>query len=179
MQNTVKNTIKSRKIAILAMDGVNDAEVIQIKKALEQKGAYTKVISKALGTVKSIDGEQVPVDMNFVSSGAILFDAVYVPGGQQSVEALKAEGDALHFINEAFKHCKPIGATNEGVDLLSASDIAGVALAQQGGEGNTVSDQGVITVRHTSDLGSFSDKFVEAIAQHRHWLRQQKTKVPA
>ncbi|HZG74914.1 MAG TPA: hypothetical protein VEZ72_03565 [Paenibacillus sp.] len=60
---------------------------------------------------------------------SILYDAVYIPGGRQSVDALMAQGDALHFVNEAFKHAKIVGASNEGVDLLAPSQIAGTPLA--------------------------------------------------
>jgi len=126
-----------------------------------------------------MDGKEVQVDMNFVSTSSVLFDAVFVPGGQQSVEALKMQGDTLHFINEAFKHCKPIGATSQGVDLLTSSNISGVKLAEQAGNENVVADQGVISARNTSDLDSFIGKFVEAIAHHRFWMREQKMKVPA
>jgi catalase len=36
---------------------------------------------------------------------------------------LKTQGDAIHFIDEAFKHCKAIAATSEGVKLLAASEF--------------------------------------------------------
>jgi catalase len=178
MEHTVKDTIKSRRIAFLAMDGVNTEELMKIKSALEEKGAHVKVISKALGKVKGMNGKEVQVDMNFVSTTSVVFDAVFVPGGQESVEALKMQGDALHFVNEAFKHCKPIGATSEGVDLLSASNISGVNLGVET-DGNVVADKGVVSAGKTADLGLFIGEFVEAIAQHRHWNREQKIKVPA
>jgi catalase len=66
------------------------------------------------------------VDKTFLTSASVLFDAIYVPGGAESVETLKMQGDAVHFINEAFKHCKPIVAIAEGVELLKTSDIKGL-----------------------------------------------------
>lgn len=178
MKDTVKNTIKSRRIAILAMEGVHGGELMAVKKALQDQGAHTKVISKALGTLKSVDGNDVKVDMPFITTASVVFDAIYVPGGKQSIEALKDMGDALHFLNEAFKHCKPIGATSEGVDLLMASDIKGTKLAEQSDSG-VVADQGVISVRGAADLDSFSKSFADAIAKHRFWMRPQKMQVPA
>ena len=178
MKDTVKNTIKSRRIAILAMEGVHGGELMAVKKALQDQGAHTKVISKALGTLKSVDGNDVKVDMPFITTASVVFDAIYVPGGKQSIEALKDMGDALHFLNEAFKHCKPIGATSEGVDLLMASDIKGTKLAEQSDSG-VVADQGVISVRGAADLDSFSKSFAVAIAKHRFWMRPQKMQVPA
>jgi catalase len=88
-------------------------------------------------------------------------------------------GDALHFLNEAFKHCKPVAASSEGVDLLMATEIVGVELAQAATQGQVVSDKGVITVRHADDLGAFIEQFTMAIKQHRHWEREMKDQVPA
>ena len=160
------------------MEGVHGDELMAVKKALQDQGAHTKVISKALGTLKSVDGNDVKVDMPFITTASVVFDAIYVPGGKQSIEALKDMGDALHFLNEAFKHCKPIGATSEGVDLLMASDIKGTKLAEQSDSG-VVADQGVISVRGAADLDSFSKSFAVAIAKHRFWMRPQKMQVPA
>ncbi len=178
MENTVKDTIKSRQVAVLVNDGFNGSELTQVRKALEENGARLKVISMFLSPVKSAEGQEIPVDMHYVSTGSIMFDAVYVPGGQQSVEMLKKQGDAVHFINEAFKHCKPIGATSEGIDLLKVSDIEGIKLAESTSE-RIVSEQGVVTARGQSDLAKFIEQFKTAIAQHRHWNRPQKMQIPA
>ncbi len=178
MENTVKNTIRSRRIAVLVADGFNGSELTKVKEALEKGGAHLTVISKLLSPVKSVEGQELGVDMNFVSTGSILFDAVYVPGGQQSIEALKQQGNAVHFINEAFKHCKPIGATGEGVDLLANSNITGVQTVASTGQSQVLSDQGIVTAKTASDLTGFTEKFIEAIAQHRHWKRP-KMQVPA
>lgn len=107
-----------------------------------------------------------------------MFDAVFVPGGQESVTALAAQGDARHFINEAFKHCKPIAAAGEGVRLLTSSDLAGVALAD-GATSGIVSEHGVVSSRNGADAGSLAQSFIEAIAAHRHWGRTENATVPA
>ncbi|MBE9167172.1 DJ-1/PfpI family protein [Pleurocapsales cyanobacterium LEGE 06147] len=184
MENTVKDTVKSRRIAILAADGFDRSELMEIKQALQNAGANAKVVSKFGGTIRSEDGEEVEVDKTFLTSGSIVYDAVYVPGGQQSIETLKMQGDVIHFINEAFRHGKArdsllavaIAAMGEGVDLLTASNIAGVELADQNGQ--MASDKGVITTRHGS-IDNVSQEFIRAIAQHRHWNREQKERVPA
>jgi catalase len=96
------------------------------------------------------------------------------------VNTLSLLGDLKHFVNEAFKHCKAVGATNEGVDLLAASQIQGVAVAGPDSPAELVNELGVVTIRNAGDMGYFSQKFIEAIAQHRHWIRQnQKEMVPA
>ncbi|MPN42254.1 hypothetical protein SDC9_189810 [bioreactor metagenome] len=108
-----------------------------------------------------------------------MYDAVYVPGGKESIETLKMQGDAVHFINEAFRHCKPVGATGEGVELLKAADLPDIKLAGQRSADKVVSDKGVVTVRNGGNNSSFNESFIAAIAQHRHWDREKKEQVPA
>ena len=174
MENTDKSTIKARKVAVLAVDGFDAAQILEMKQALEKAGAKAEIISKFKGMIKSADGKEMEVDKTFLTAASLMYDAVYVPGGKASVEMLKKQGDAIHFVNEAFKHCKAIAATGEGVDLLVASDIPGIK--PQVGQLQT--ELGVVT---SGDVGvkDAAEAFVKAIAQHRHWQRVQKSQVPA
>lgn len=179
MADTAKDSIKSRRIAILIADGFDYDELMQVKDKLHQAGAYTKVISNLLGPVRSNNGDTIESDKSYITTASVLFDAVYVPGGKESVETLKEQGDAVHFINEVFKHCKAIGATSEGVELFMSSQMPGIRLAEGNGR-RTVSDQGVVTIRNGGTTNSFVRDFILAIAQHRHWERERKKdKVPA
>ncbi|MCY7283982.1 MAG: catalase, partial [Cyanobacteria bacterium CAN_BIN43] len=172
-ENTTK-TAKGRKVAILAAAGVDGAQLVALKQALKEAKVEVEVVSKFGGTIKTVEGQEVGVDKTFLTAASVMFDAIYVPGGKASIEALKMTGDALTFINEAFKHCKPIAATAEGVDLLQAADLKGVPL-----DGSAVSDeQGVIAARK-ADASQTAQLFVQAIAQHRYWNRFEKAKVPA
>jgi catalase len=175
LEKMPEKTIKSRRIAILAADGVNAQEVMTLQQALKQQGAHTKIVATHGGTIKGDDGEEIPVEMTFLTAASVMFDAVYVPGGAQSIKMLKQQGEAIHFINEAFKHFKAIAATSEGIELLSMADLAGVKLSQNGAR----SEMGVVTCRQASDLKSIADDFISAIAQHRHWMRYQKKMVHA
>ncbi len=173
-----KETAKSRKVAILLEDGYNHDEVMAVKQALKNEGAQAKIVSKVFKTLKSSSGEEIEVDKSHVTTASIMFDAVYIPGGMASVEAMKKQGDVLHFINEAFKHCKTVGASREGVELLMASSIKGVALAEEA-SGEIVADRGVVTARAAASLDAFSTSFIAAIKMHRHWNREEKIMVPA
>ncbi len=173
MANTVKDTIKTRKIAVLAADGFDDAEFAAMKKALTSAGAQIKVIAPRQGFLKGASGEEVKIDFSFLTSSSVLFDAVYIPGGEKSVEALKREAAAIHFVNEAYKHCKAIAATGAGVALLEASYVRTVEKAS--GKGNVIDDGGVIT----GQAGKVATEFIKAIAQHRNWSRETKDQVPA
>jgi catalase len=177
-ETTVKNTVRSRKIAVLALDGYDHDELSQVKQALKDAGAHVQIVSQFLGSIKGTNGQDMEVDKMFVGTGSIVFDAVYIPGGQH-IDALKEQGYVIHFINEAFKHCKPIGATGTGIDLLRDSDIKGVSFAAGGSSGQMASSQGVVTATGGADMRAFSEEFIKAIAQHRHWEREKKEMVPA
>ncbi len=177
-ERTVKDTIRSRRIAILLAEGYDHAQLMAVKQALSDAGASTKIVSKHQGMLRSSDGQEVEVDKSYETTASVLFDALYVPGGARSVEALTMQGDAIHFVNEMFRHCKPIAATAEGVDLLTASSIKGIRLAGQD-DGMPVNDEGVVTARQAGQMDAFVKEFVPAIAQHRHWNREMKMEVPA
>jgi catalase len=179
MDKTVKNTVKSRRVAILATDGFNHDELMAVKSALEEAGASCKIVSMYRGMLKGHNGKKVEVDKSYVATASVMFDALYVPGGKQSIDALKTHGEALHFVNETFKHCKAIAASSEGVELFAASSIQGVSLAEKASAGNIVSNKGVVTVGSKADLQQFAKSFIEAIAMHRHWDREEKMHVPA
>ncbi|MGB9938088.1 MAG: catalase [Methanobacterium sp.] len=179
MEDSVKNTIESRKVAILAEDGFNYDELMNIKEALNKAGASSKIVSKYRGMIKGNNEQEIEVDKNYVSTASIMFDAVYVPGGRESIEKLKKQGDALHFVNEAFKHCKAIAALGEGVELFKESNIDGISFVKKDKDKKIVSDEGVITGGESADMGEFSKEFINAIAMHRHWNREMKEHVPA
>jgi catalase len=179
MANTVKNTIRSRRIAILAANGVNGAELRIVRAALEASGAHTEILAPALGTLRTAEGGTVEVNRSLLTTASIMYDAVFVPGGRASIEALESQGDVIHFINEAFKHYKTIGASGDGVDLLLASDIQGIDLSDTLTTPLLVVDQGVITTRDVSDLDPFVQGLTAAVAQHRHWDRREADAVPA
>ena len=64
MANTIKDTIKTRQIAILAANGADDS-LMKMKAALESKGAQTKIVSLKLGTFKGADGNIIKADQAF------------------------------------------------------------------------------------------------------------------
>lgn len=179
MENTIRNTIKTRKVAILATDGFDHSALMAVKSSLLDNGAMSEVVSKDLGTIRSADGQEIEVDKNYLTTSSVMYDAVFVPGGQQSIEALKTHGDAIHFINEAFRHCKPIAASGDGVELFREANLVDIDFARPGATGEVISDKGVITTYNTSDPAALVRPFIEAIAQHRHWARQMKERVPA
>lgn len=177
-ENTRKDSIKTRKVGILLAEGYSHRELEAIQNFLKSEGAKSEIIAMFDGMHRSMEGQEVKPDKMYVTSASVMYDALYIPGGQH-IEKLKNHGEALHFINEAFKHCKAIGATGEAVELLMVSQISGVKLPAPDAGNKIVSDLGLVSIRDASDLSDFKTEFKNAIAQHRHWMREEKGKVPA
>jgi catalase len=173
MANTVKDSIKSRKIAFLAADGVDGKALTAIKAALTAQGAHVDVIARALGTIKGADGEAIAVDKSQLTVDSVTYDAVFIPGGAASIAALKKQRAVLTFLQDAFAHCKPMGALAEGVDLLKAAHLEAIELADAKSANKVVSSHGVVTAPSAANPAPFSRALIEAIAQHRHWDREQ------
>ena len=152
------DSIATRKIAVLVSDGFKESDYNKMKKALEDKGAMVLLIAPHGGEVKCDKGDKHPVAHSLNTTESVLFDAIYIPGGKQSVEVLKNEAKVKKFINEALKHCKAIAADSEGEDLLDVT----YAL-------DFKEDEAVCINKNAS-------VFVNAIAQHRNWKREEAAK---
>ncbi|MEO6916125.1 MAG: DJ-1/PfpI family protein, partial [Chitinophagaceae bacterium] len=174
MAGQVMNTIATRQVAILAADGVNGASLTSVKKSLLAEGAVVMVIAPRQGYVLSENNEEIPVDESFLTGTSVVFDAVYVPGGMNSVATLEADPDAVHFLNEAFKHCKAIAADTSARQVLEATYFYKKLPADNSEE--TILKEGIVISDNAEDLSS---KFIKAIKQHRFWQREKARKVPA
>ena len=92
-----------------------------MKDALTAEGAVCEVIAPKLGFIIGMNDDNIAVAKSFLTTASVFYDAVYVPGGTNSVATLEAEPDAVHFLNEAFKHCKPIAADADALQVLKAT----------------------------------------------------------
>jgi catalase len=158
MENTKKNSVKSRVIAALISDGFDGAQLKAMKETLEGEGARLQTVATRGGMIADDKGGTLKADHTFLTAASVLFDAVYVPGGAKSADMLVQEPDALHFVSEAFKHCKAIAAQGEGEKLIAAS--------------YATEDDAVL-------IDKDPQEFISAIARHRYWEREAKGKVPA
>jgi catalase len=174
MANYVLDNIKTRQVAILAADGVDDASLNTVKNALMAEGAVVQVIAPRQNYIISEHDEQIPVDASFLTASSVLYDAVYVPGGINSVGTLEADTDAIHFLNEAFKHCKAIAADKNALQVLQATYF--YKKLPSDSSPASVLNEGVVISDNATDLVT---KFIKAISQHRFWEREKPRKVPA
>lgn len=157
--------LASRRVAVLARDGLNEVQLEAVRRALELGGAQVDVVSNCAGPLWGESGGQVPVDHHWLDMPSVMFDAVYVPGGTGSVALLQEDPDALHFMREAYEHGKSVAATGEGVELLRE---VGVPLPCHSDDPKA---HGIVTDLHEEALEEVADQFIDAIVKDRHWRR--------
>ena len=160
--NLLPGNIKTRKVAILAANGVDGAAIDALKQALAAEGAHAKLLGPTSAPVKTADGKALPVDASMEGMPSVVFDAVYVPGGAASIKALSGDGVALHYVLEAYKHLKAIALHGEAKQLLDVLHLQ--------------ADEGLLVLKDAKDFKAF----FAAIGQHRVWAREPKAKaIPA
>jgi len=160
--------VATRKVAVLAADGVDGAAIKAMRTALSAQGVQLKVLAAKLGVLKAADGTAVPIDHTILTMPSVVFDGLFVPGGAKSVAALSASADAMHFVQESYRHCKPLCAAGEGTELLARSGI--------GSENDA--ENGVVTAS-AKGRKSLEAAFLTALSQHRFWQRESVDAVPA
>ena len=149
------DSIATRQIAVLAADGFSMANLRKMKTLLEKEGAMLKIIAPMGGTIICDEKMEHKVDASIMTTESVLFDAVYIPGGKKSIQALGENVKYIKFVNEAFKHCKAIAVDAEGADFLNKT-YAG---------------------KHTDDKAVLVNEkamaFKDAIQKHRNWDRME------
>jgi catalase len=154
---------KGRKVAVLVAPGVAVAEVHAVKAALMGESVTCEIVGPHIGEIEGAGG-LIEAIKTYANSSSVLFDAVYVPGGAKSIAMLKDLPDALRFIDEAYKHGKPIAASSEGVDLVKAAQIGKIVPDAEAAK------QGVILEKN--GVEKLTEPFLKNIAQHRFHNRQ-------
>jgi catalase len=165
-------SIATRKVAVLVGPGVELGALKIIQQALADQGASTRILAAHLGFVSTSSGQQLPVDHTFQAMPSVMFDAVLVPGGASSAQALARNGDAVHFVLEAYRHGKPLCIIGEGAELLRMLGTAAPSAPS--------SAFGVIVgTNEPTTRVQMAQDFIAALARHRHWGRPDLEAVPA
>lgn len=155
-------TIASRKVAIICTDGVSEASVMNMKNALIKEDAKGFVVAPHLGSVLTDSDGAIAAEFSLLTASSVLFDAVYIPHGM-SLNALAEDDAVLEFLNDAYKHCKVIGADGEATGLLSAVPFASKI---------NNDDSGIILAMDPG-TETFALDFINAMASHRVWEREE------
>ena len=181
--------LNGKKIAILATNGFEQAELEIPRDRLKKSGATVDIVSLAPGEIKGWDkkdwGRPVNVDKTLDEVSAADYDAVVLPGGQINPDLLRVEPKALGFIKEIFDAKKVVAAVCHAPWLLIETGIAKgrkmtsfksikTDVANAGAkweDSEVVVDQGVITSRNPDDLEAFSSKIIEEVSGGRHTTR--------
>eukprot|EP01097_Dermamoeba_algensis_P008228 TRINITY_DN5408_c0_g1_i1.p1 TRINITY_DN5408_c0_g1~~TRINITY_DN5408_c0_g1_i1.p1 ORF type:complete len:758 (+),score=200.02 TRINITY_DN5408_c0_g1_i1:98-2275(+) len=176
-----RDSIKSRRIAILVAPGYSATQFAAVSAALQAAGAVPMLVGPVKGPVPS-DSKTVnqttgapPTQFSYATCKSLMFDGVLVLGGKQSVEFMRNVGDVKYFLVESFKHCKPIIAIGEAVDLVADVRLPDISVSL----GDLISDKGVVTIRKFGEnafempgqAGSLGRAAFDAIASHRHYTR--------
>ena len=165
-------SIHTRKVAILVADGVETGAMKIVQQALVDAGAICKVVGPHLGFVSTSSGQQLAADFTYSNMPSVMFDAVLVPSGAISAKALARSGDAVHFVLEAFKHCKTICVIGEAVELLRGAGITP-------GPDMAVVPGVLVGKSEPTARVQLGQDFVAAIGKHRHWNRANIDSIPA
>jgi len=158
-----QNGIGTRRIAILVADGIVGESITRIHEALASQGAVPRYVGGKLGALKTNTGDTIEVEVTLEAAPSVLWDASVLPDGQDAVDALGANGQALEFIKDQYRHCKPILALGVGSSLLGKAAIPGTLPSGEDDPGLLLS---------SSNEANAVRSFVDAILKHRHFERE-------
>ena len=183
--------IRNAKIAILATDGFEQAELTQPLKMLREAGAEVHVVSPKEGAIKGWDkdhwGESVAVDRQLSAIKVSDYDALVLPGGQINPDVLRTNAEAVDFVRDFFNSKKPLAAICHAPWLLIEADLvrnlnvtsynsiktdlvnAGANWVDQ----EVVVDNALITSRNPGDIPAFVAKIIEEVEEGRHEDRRK------
>jgi len=155
-------SIKGRKIAILAGDGLDSAQFTQIHKKLTSLEAQVHVLAIHGGEISATDGQKITVKFPFTNAPSVFYDSVIVPESE-SLQKLLECGLVMRFISQSYVHCKTIGAIGEGTKIVQNA-------LQSSGISPQIKQPGVL-VGTKASVESFLQQFVESM-KIRHFDRK-------
>src|SRR2546421_8395891 len=179
--------LQGKKVAILATEGFEQAELYEPRKALEEAGAQTALISPAAtAKIKAWNhkrwGRSYKVEVPLADAKPDDYDALLLPGGVMNPDKLRREQQALDLVKAFFDAGKPVAAICHGPwTLIDAGVVRGRRLTswpsvrtdlKNAGadwvDEAVVVDQGLVSSRKPDDIPQFNAKMIEEFAEGRH-----------
>jgi protease I len=178
----MSKTVSGKKVAVLATDGVEQAELLEPVRALQDAGASVTVVALKGGKIQGYEhlekGKSIGADMDLGSAQAGDYDALVLPGGVANPDALRADKGAVAFVKHFVDGAKPIAAICHGPwTLIEAGGVRGhrmtswpslqTDLRNAGAEWvdqSVVVDGRLITSRKPDDLPAFNAALIEMLA---------------
>jgi protease I len=182
----MSNELNGKHIAFLATDGVEQVELTEPWKAVEQAGGEPELISLETGEIQGFDhhdkGESFPVDKTVTDADPGDYDGLVLPGGVINPDILRTDRGAMRFVTTFFEQGKPVGAICHGPwSLVETGVVKGrtvtswpslkTDIENAGGtwvDKEIVVDRGLFTSRKPDDLPAFCAKLVEEVAEGVH-----------
>jgi protease I len=190
------NELQGKRIAILATDMFEQVELVEPRKALEQSGATTELVSLEEGEIQGFNhydkADTFPVDKTVEEASVADYDGLFLPGGVGNPDALRMDENAVSFVRDFFEQGKPVAAICHGPwALVEAGVVRGRTLTSwpsvqtdiRNAGGTWVDeevhvDQGLVTSRKPDDIPAFNAKMIEEFAEGKHEAQREKTLHP-
>jgi protease I len=187
------NELQGKKIAFLATHGVEQIELTEPWKAVEQAGGEPELVSLESGEIQAFNhldhGDTFPVDREVAQAQAGDYDALVLPGGVANPDFLRMDENAVSFVEEFFQQGKPVGVICHGPwTIVEAGVVKGRTITSwpslqtdilnAGGnwvDEEVVVDAGLVSSRKPDDLPAFCAKIVEEFAEGEHPEQAEKT----
>jgi protease I len=186
-------TLKGKIVAIIAADMVEQIELIEPRKALEEAGAKTYLISMKPGEIQGFNhfdkADKHKVDKTIEEADASDYDALMIPGGVGNPDQMRGDENMVRFTRDFFEQGKPVAAICHAPwMLIEAGVVSGRTITSwptlqtdirnAGGEWvdkEVVVDQGLVTSRKPDDIPAFNKKMIEEFAEGVHAAQRAKT----
>lgn len=177
--------LSGKRVAFLAADGVEQVELVEPRKAVEEAGAETALVSIEDGEIQAFNhldqGDKIKVDLTADAADPSEFDALVLPGGVANPDFLRQDPDAVRFVKSFFEQDKPVGVICHGPwTLVEADVVRGRTLTSWPSLKTDLRNAGadwvdeevhvdghVVSSRKPDDLPAFNRKIVEVFAGGR------------
>jgi protease I len=189
----VANELQGKKIAFLAADGVEQVELTEPWKAVEQAGGEPELLSVEKGEIQGFEhldkGASFKVDKAVAEADPADYEGLVLPGGVANPDFLRTDKNAVGFIKRFFEQGKPVGVICHGPWTLVEAGIAKgrtitswpslrTDIENAGGkwvDKEVVVDAGLVSSRKPDDLPAFCAKIVEEFGEGVHEEQAAKT----
>jgi len=189
----VANKLQGKRVAFLATDMVEQVELTEPWKAVEDAGATPELVSLKEGEIQGFNhydkADTFKVYRTVEEASADDYDALVIPGGVGNPDTMRMDENAVEFTRQFFEQGKPVGVICHGPWMLvEAGVVRGrkvtswpslrTDIRNAGGDWvdqEVVVEQGLVTSRKPADLPAFNEKIVEEFAEGRHEEQAAKT----